>query len=148
MGNRHDVLIEYMNEHYAHAPDHEHLRSQITSVLCASAFVVIGISLEKLAGIRLGVAGIIVLSMGVLNLILNDLHNNRAEAHIKTARSVRDHLLASSATATSSTTPTFEDIFAETKKGNLSATWQVLPAIVALVGLLMTVVGFLGCRIP
>ena len=43
------LLIEYGNEHYAHARDHEHLRGQITAILSASAFILIGIAFDHRA---------------------------------------------------------------------------------------------------
>jgi hypothetical protein len=59
-----EVLIQYMNEHYAHARDHEALRGQITSILCAAAFVLIGLVLEK------EVPGRVLVAVGIVTIIL------------------------------------------------------------------------------
>jgi hypothetical protein len=139
-----EVLLAYMNEHYAHARDHEDLRGQITSILCAAAFVLIGF-----AGTGTGkpvvllAAGLIAAALGLLNLQLNGLHESRFDSHTRVARAIRDDferrlwVVGVAAIRPSEARKEFK------KRGDLSATWDRVPMLVIASGVLLAVYAIL-----
>ena len=84
------ALILIAEENYAHARDHENLRAQVTATLVAASFVLIGLTLDKeLTGLRLTYVGLFSVLIGVLNVVLVLIHNNRFERHVSIARDAR-----------------------------------------------------------
>jgi Tryptophan-associated transmembrane protein (Trp_oprn_chp) len=132
-----EVLIEYMNEHYAHARDHEALRAQITSILCAAAFVLIGLAISKdaPAGWVRAVVGIVVIALGGMNIWINWLHNNRFDAHVAAADKILEDL------GNKDQINAARSKFKQIKKGSLSATWYSVPILVCVAGVLLVFYG-------
>jgi hypothetical protein len=139
-----EVLIEYMNEHYAHGRDHEHLRSEITTILCAAAFLLIGLVLEKSNnGIIIGAVGAAVFVLGMLNFAINRIHQNRFRAHVAVAAAIlsdfEDRLWDTSSKSIRPSRARAK--FDEIKSGSLSSTWNWVPAVVCLAGVLLVIYG-------
>ena len=82
------VLGLYAEEHYAHARDHEYLRAEITAILAAAAFVVIGFA-TNLTGELRSVAAVLAIVISLLNTWLIWLHNNRFDMHVSIAQQAR-----------------------------------------------------------
>lgn len=132
------MLLAYANEHYAHARDHEHLRSQVTAILSAASMVLVGLGLEKLdaSSPQIAVIGLIVIGLGALNLRLNFLHKNRFDAHVAAARASMEALEGGAECIKNS-----RKAFDAVKRGGLSKTWNMLPVAMILLGLAMTLFG-------
>lgn len=118
------VLILIAEENYAHARDHEHLRAQITSILVAGSFVLIGLLGQDNIDQHLKIAGcVICIIMGVLNFLIVLMHNNRFERHVDIARQARKQI---------------SDVKIETqiqKIGSLDKTWLAVACLPAFFGI-------------
>ena len=80
-------------ENYAHARDHEHLRGQITAILVAAAFILIGLAVDKGSDrSTLIYVGISAVSIGALNVYLVLIHNNRFAMHVDIARNAKSKI--------------------------------------------------------
>jgi hypothetical protein len=125
-----EVLLLTAEENYAHARDHEHLRAQVTSTLVAAAFVLVGLALNaNLSPAKLAYVAAMTLLIGILNVVVVIIHDNRAERHISIARCAK-HQIA--------------NVTAEGKVRklmNLSLVWRLIAGlpIIAAVGLLLVV---------
>jgi hypothetical protein len=87
------VLALLAEEHYAHARDHEHLRAEVTTILVAAAFVLIGLAVDKSAcGARLYYVALLSVLIGVLNLCVAAVHESRFKRHVKAAREARSQI--------------------------------------------------------
>jgi hypothetical protein len=124
------VLMLAAEENYAHARDHESLRAQVTATLVAAAFVLIGLAIDKgVVGPKLVfVAGSAVL-IGILNLMIVRIHNNRFDFHVSIARNARQRIAE---VKIESDIP---------KKMSLSAAWQVVAALPIAAGIGLLLVG-------
>lgn len=131
-----DFLIEYMTEHYAHARDHEHLLAQITSILSAASSVLIGLAVDGFPHtLVLGGMGLLVVLISVLNLRLNWLHRNRADAHMEAAGAIRDDFETRLWIAEKHNAPsTFRKKFDDVKTGRLTSTWNMVPLLFGVAG--------------
>ena len=134
-----EFLTIYLNEHYAHARDHENLRAQVSSILSASSIFLMGILSVRDAPARhiLAASGLVCI-LSLLNLVMNWLHSNRAKAHIDTAGEIREHVEnamwpQSNLTAAS----VYRTNFKTRKKGSLTIFWYALPTIIFGSGILM-----------
>jgi len=140
-----DLLVQYMNEHYNHARNHESLRGQITSILCGVAFVIIGFGLGKdVGGIAIVGLGIAAFCLGLLNYQVNELHNNRFDAHAQAAGFIREELekrLLQTEPQNSITTKQARDEFDKLKKGSLSKTWNYVSLAICIAALLLVAYG-------
>lgn len=124
-------------ENYAHARDHEHLRAQITAILVAASFVLVGLAIDKEPGssaVTFMIIAVAVLSLTNVSLVF--MHNNRFERHVDIARQAKDEILKlDGSTAPAELTFSFEP---ERKKwGALAITWVFVAAlpILACIGL-------------
>ena len=119
-----EVLILIAEENYAHARDHEHLRAQVTAILVAAAFVLIGLAIGKdLDRRELRYVAALSILIGLLNVVLVVIHNNRFDLHVSIARDARHRISA---------------VEAETKiskRFSLSAAWQLVASLPVLAGL-------------
>ena len=80
-------------ENYAHARDREHLRAQITAILVAAAFVLIGLTLDKDGSSSTCVyVAFSAMLIGSLNIYLVKIHNNRLERHVEIARNAKSKI--------------------------------------------------------
>jgi len=88
-----EALILTVEENYAHARDHEHLRAQVTAILVAAAFVLIGLTIDtQLSGIRITYVAVMAILIGVLNVIVVLIHNNRFNRHVAIARYAKQQI--------------------------------------------------------
>ncbi len=124
------VLMLAAEENYAHARDHENLRAQVTATLVAAAFVLIGLAIDKvLVGPKLVfVAGSAIL-IGLLNLMIVRIHNNRFDRHVSIARNARQRIAEVNI---ESDVP---------KKMSLSRAWQVVASLPIGAGIGLFLVG-------
>ncbi len=85
-----EALKIVAEENYAHARDHEQLRAQVTALLVAAAFVLIGLAIDKATDplTSRSVAGM-ALMIGILNVLVVVIHNNRFDRHVEIARHAR-----------------------------------------------------------
>jgi hypothetical protein len=91
--NKREVLRLIAEENYAHARDHEQLRAQLTSTLVAAAFVLIGLVVgNQVHGPASIYASALVMLLGLLNIALVVIHNNRFDMHVSIARTARAQL--------------------------------------------------------
>ena len=133
--NKIQVLNLIAEENYAHARDHEHLRAQITSILLAGCFVLIGLLGQDSIDQYLKITGFIICTlMGVLNFLIVLMHNNRIERHIDVARQARNQI---------------SEVIIETKIskfGSLNQTWLVVALIPSLSGLIFLILLLNNCK--
>lgn len=88
-----EVLKLIAEENFAHARDHEMLRAQVTSTLVAAAFVAIGLAIDKnVTGQVLTFVGVGAIVIGLLNVIVVAVHNNRFDRHVSIARIARGQI--------------------------------------------------------
>jgi positive regulator of sigma E activity len=128
--NTRQVLVLTAEENYAHARDHEHLRAEVTAILVAAAFVLLGLALDKdLQGATLVYVSALVVIIGVLNVMLVVIHNNRFEWHVSIARAAKDQLGSVDAVST------------VTKKLNLAAAWLVVASLPIVAGVWFLLIG-------
>lgn len=117
-------------ENYAHARDHENLRAQVTAILVAAAFVLVGLALDKGAiGVKLIFAAIFAILIGVLNIVLVFIHNNRFDMHVSVAENARKKIA---------------DLHAPRevkKKWSLYKAWLVVASLPILAGLGLLIIG-------
>ncbi len=129
------ILLLIAEENYAHARDHEHLRAQITSILVAGSFVLLGLLGQDNIEPQLKVAGCIgCILMGVLNFLIVLMHNNRFERHVDIARQARNQV---------------SEIRIETKItkfGSLASAWLVVASIPSLLGLILLILELNKCN--
>ncbi|MBB6520034.1 hypothetical protein [Pseudoteredinibacter isoporae] len=116
--NRLQFLIITAEENYAHARDHEYLRAQITSILVAAAFVLIGLAIgNEISNEILIFISLLTISIGLINLWLNKLHTNRFKRHVEIARKAKTRIF-------------FLRIPSKIKKsGNLYYSWQIVACL-------------------
>ncbi|MBO9408816.1 hypothetical protein J7399_15375 [Shimia sp. R9_1] len=138
--NRTEALLAYANEHYAHARDHEHLRSQVTAILSAGSIVLLSVAIDKFRtdSLLTIIASIMVVLLGALNLRLNILHSNRFRAHVNAAQKALKGVEGTSDKDTI-TIAACRSVFEEAKKGSLSSTWNLLPWLLMILGLCLAV---------
>lgn len=80
-------------ENYAHARDHEHLRAQITAILVAAAFVLIGLTIDKdVSSSTCVYVALFSILIGSLNIYLVKIHNNRFDRHVEIARNAKSKI--------------------------------------------------------
>lgn len=84
-----EALIIIAEENYAHARDHEHLRAQVTSTLVGAAFILIGLGISKDGAGKVTFVAIFSILIGLLNVMLVFIHNNRFDRHVSIARNAR-----------------------------------------------------------
>jgi hypothetical protein len=137
--DRDEILVEYMNEHYAHARDHESLRAQITSILCAAAFVLIGLSIDKNADSRVMIGvGIVAMALAALNYRLNEIHKGRFDAHVGVAGGILKDMENRLWRGSGGAIKPSEARKKFWKEGaSLSRTWNFVPLLVGITGLLV-----------
>lgn len=117
------ALVLIAEENYAHARDHEHLRAQVTSTLVAAAFVLIGLAIgSNLHGAKLVYVAVLSISIGLLNVVLVLIHNNRFDRHVSIARDARRRISSVEAEASVS------------KLFSLSAAWLLVACLPVLAG--------------
>ena len=117
------ALVLIAEENYAHARDHEHLRAQVTSTLVAAAFVLIGLAIgSNLHGAKLVYVAVLSISIGLLNVVLVLIHNNRFDRHVSIARDARRRISSVEAEASVS------------KLFSLSAEWRLEACLPVLAG--------------
>lgn len=88
-----EALVLTAEENYAHARDHEYLRAQVTAILVAASFVLIGLALDKgIGGAKLIYVAIIAILIGVLNVFVVVIHNNRFDRHVSIARNAKEQI--------------------------------------------------------
>jgi hypothetical protein len=121
-----DALRLTAEENYAHARDHESLRAQVTSMLVAAAFVLIGLAIDNVEGVKRYYVAALVILIGVLNLLVIYIHDNRFDRHVSIARNAKSKI---------SRVEVVADV---PKKLSLSAAWQLVASlpIAAGIGLL------------
>jgi len=118
-----EALLLTAEENYAHARDHEHLRAQVTATLVAAAFVLVGLALDKgVVGAKLVYVAVLAILIGVLNILVVVIHNNRFERHVSIARNAKRKV---------TTLEVGTDI---PKRFSLSATWLVVASLPAVAG--------------
>lgn len=120
-------------ENYAHARDHESLRAQVTAILVAAAFVLIGLALDKLSGTRLIYVSVAAIVIGSLNIWLVILHNNRFDRHVAIAREAKSQISVVEAGTNLR------------KFGNLGASWLLVAALPVMAGLALLILSWAGC---
>ena len=85
--DREGNLLLTAEENYGH----EHLRAQVTSILVAASFVLIGLALDKGAQVnRLYFAAVAAIALSILNTMVVVAHTYRFQRHVEIARSVRE----------------------------------------------------------
>ena len=117
------ALVITADENYAHARDHEHLRAQVTSILVAASFVLVGLALDNLTAEKLIYMSCILILLGILNILLVFTHTNRFKMHVDVARQAKSRLAEVSITSGVS------------KKFSLTALWYVLASTPVVSGL-------------
>ncbi len=129
------TLLQYLTtiteEHYAHARDHEHLRAQITSILVAATFLLIGFAIEANVGSKAKVfisAAATVLS--VINVLVVLMHNNRFKRHVDMGDDGMAKILGLVEGDDSVSLPETD----RKKRGSLAATWVVVAALPMIAG--------------
>ena len=111
-------------ENYSHARDHEHLRAQITAILVAAAFVLIGLAIDKQsANSTLVYIAISAIAIGIINVHLVRIHNNRFDRHVEIARNAKSQIAT-----LKEYKPTLE------KKFSLSAAWIIVASLPIIAG--------------
>lgn len=114
-----EALKIVAEENYAHARDHEQLRAQVTALLVAAAFVLIGLAYAKDAeATTIRYAAGMAISIGVLNVGAVLIHNNRFDRHVQIARNARNLIFQ-----LEDFKPSLE------KRGSLSAVWVAIAAL-------------------
>lgn len=135
------ALLAYAEENYAHARDHEHLRAQVTSILSAGSTVLFGFGLERLgtSSQTALLTGAVVAVLGLLNLRLNFLHNNRFEAHVAAANAALRGVEGRSNEGPDGEVniQKCRDAFDKIKRGSLSMTWNFLPLLMIVLGIII-----------
>lgn len=124
------ALVITADENYAHARDHEHLRAQVTSILVAACFVLVGFALDKMTAENQIYMSCILILLGILNILLVFTHTNRFKMHVDIARQAKARLAEVSITSNVS------------KKISLTALWYILASTPIVSGL-----GLLAMRI-
>lgn len=130
MSDIHDkqALNLIAQENYAHARDHEHLRAQITSILVAGSFVLLGLLGQDNINQYLKITGCFdCILLGVLNFLIVLMHNNRFERHVDIARQARNQI---------------SEVKIDTKIqkfGSLNVTWFIVASIPTLLGLVFLI---------
>lgn len=131
-------LLLTAEENYAHARDHEHLRAQVTSILVAASFVLIGLALDNGAQAnRLYFAAVAAIALSFLNIMVVVAHTNRFQRHVEIARSAKrqlqHHVVADA------TTP---------KMYSLSTLWVAIAASPGIAGLALAICERAGVFVP
>lgn len=117
------VLTLIAEENYAHARDHEQLRAQVTSMLVGAAFVSISVAIDKAWNdSRLLYVAIAVILIGLLNVVVVVVHNNRFDRHVSVARIARTQI---SSVAIDSPIP---------KLLSLAALWVIVASLPIIAG--------------
>lgn len=130
--NKIQAWIITAEENYAHARDHEHLRAQITAILVAAAFVLIGFAIDKKStNSTLVYVGIFSILIGVLNVYLVRIHNNRFNRHVEIARNAKSKIAV---------LDDFEPMLE--KKYSLSNAWVIVASLPIIAGLGLIVLIF------
>lgn len=127
------ALTILAEENYAHARDHEHLRGQVTSILVAASFVLIGTSIRDLSGPAAIVVAFLSISIGVLNIWVVLIHNNRFDNHVESARDARSQISDVGTTTKSE------------KLGSLSGVWLCIAGLPVLGGLGILLLQLVEC---
>jgi hypothetical protein len=141
-----DLLMNYLNEHYAHARAHEVLRAQVVGFLTAAAIAVTGWAITQASDnpITIFSLGLGVVAIGVLSMRLTYLHTNRFDAHLNAARKIRGDLAQRlTRTPGSVSIDDARKAFADKKRGELSRTWYVVSAMIAVSGIALCIFGLL-----
>lgn len=124
---RQQALLLTAEENYAHARDHEHLRAQITSILVGASFVLLGLAVSgQIKPHAILFSSAISILIGILNVWLVILHNNRFDRHVDIARKAK-HLLTGD-----------ESLNLDSKihkRGSISTTWTLVASLPILGGL-------------
>ena len=145
------ALVLTAEENYAHARDHENLRAQVTSMLVAAGFVLIGLSLDKsVTGPKLQFAAVLSVVLSIVNVILVVIHGNRFDLHVQRARNAKARLLLVKSEEPESKPddagPAEKKSKGVEKKGSLSFWWTFVACLPGIGGLFLLLIDTLAAN--